>query len=42
MQAAALSLEVAELKRGEVQLRGEVGLLQQQLAECQQVLEEAR
>jgi hypothetical protein len=30
------------LKRGDVQLRGELGLLQQQLAESQQELKEAR
>lgn len=42
MQMAALSLELADLKRGEAQLAGEVGLLQQELADTAQQLADAR
>lgn len=42
IQTAALSLEVSELKRSEVKLSAEVTMLQQQLAQTQQQLEEAR
>jgi chromosome segregation ATPase len=41
-QVVALSLELADLKRGEAQLSGEVGLLQQELADTAQQLVDTR
>lgn len=41
-QVAGLSLELSSLKRSEVQLSGELALVQQQLADAQQDVAQAR
>jgi hypothetical protein len=42
VQVAALSLELSNMRRLEMQLKGELGLAQQQLADAQQQLAGSR